>query len=296
MGVGPVPRVHPETNSLRLIVDLDPDTGDEVEVGDIGLFVVTAARFFLFAYSDASSTSRVHGSSIALPPLTGAIQENQTGVKKKHFQIEQYPASGRSRSIHTVRRFYEALADLQSGLFALFSALDNVPNSLANQRQIVTGKDRGAQEQPRVHGAVYFVPNILGILLIKNKVGLYFTHGLIAGIGPRTSSSPCPHTRVTVGRMKRMATNASMLMAYRKPHAVGCSDVVCSLLMRCIRWLLWQGNKKCNAEPADKYDRVYIKVVLADGRSWTERRVDQECWAEFLLEGCTHVYFVRGNS
>ncbi|KAI0698823.1 hypothetical protein C8Q76DRAFT_802889 [Earliella scabrosa] len=204
-----------------------------------------------------------------------------TGVKKKHFQIEQ---------------FYEALAHLQSGLFALFSALDNVPNSLANQRQIITGKDRGAQGQPRVHGAVYVVPNMLGILLIKNKVGLYFTHGLIAGIGPRTSSSPCPPSRVTVGRMKRMATNANMLMAYRKPHAVSCSDVVCSLLLLCIRWLLWRGNNKCNAEPANKYNRVYIKVVLADGRSWTERRVDQECWAELLLEGCTHVYFVRGDS
>ena len=34
-------------------------------------------------------------------------------------------------------RMIEALLDPKTWLFALFSALDNVPNSLTNQRQII---------------------------------------------------------------------------------------------------------------------------------------------------------------
>ena len=34
-------------------------------------------------------------------------------------------------------RFFETLRDPKTWLFALFSAIDNIPNSLTNQRQII---------------------------------------------------------------------------------------------------------------------------------------------------------------
>ena len=93
-------------------------------------------------------------------------------------------------------------------MFALFSALDNVPNSLTNQRQIITASFgftplqttllgcvdgfieiatifTGVQLVSRIPnsraivGAVYFIPNIIGVFLINllpwsNKIGLLF--------------------------------------------------------------------------------------------------------------------------
>ena len=104
-------------------------------------------------------------------------------------------------------RFREALTDPKTWLFALFSAINNIPNSLTNQRSIIvsgfgftrlqttllgcvdgvieivtiyTGVHLAARfDNGRAYvGAVYFVPNILGRPLIRNKVGLHFTHGL----------------------------------------------------------------------------------------------------------------------
>ena len=59
--------------------------------------------------------------------------------------------------------------------------------------------------------------------------------------------------------------------------------MICPLLLLYIRWLLRRENKKRDAEPADdKYDDVYIEVVLADGTR-AERRVDKVRRAEFRL-------------
>lgn len=103
----------------------------------------------------------------------------------------------------------EALTDPKTWLFALFSALDNIPNSLTNQRQIIvssfgfsplqttllgcvdgvieiltiwTGVTLAARlrDARGYVGAVYFIPNILGCILVnvlpwKNKVGLLFS-------------------------------------------------------------------------------------------------------------------------
>jgi MFS transporter, ACS family, allantoate permease len=104
---------------------------------------------------------------------------------------------------------WEALRDPKTWLFALFSALDNVPNSLTNQRQIIVASfgftplqttllgcvdgvieivtiatgvwlaARWANARAYV-GAAYFVPNILGTILVnvlpwKDKVGLLFS-------------------------------------------------------------------------------------------------------------------------
>ncbi|EJF61405.1 MFS general substrate transporter [Dichomitus squalens LYAD-421 SS1] len=223
------------------------------------------------------------------------IQENQTGVENKHFKIEQ---------------FYEALTDPKTWLFALFSALDNIPNSLTNQRQIIvssfgftnlqttllgcvdgvieivtifTGVQLAARyKDSRAYvGAIYFVPNILGVLLINflpwsDKVGLLFG--------------------VTAGHTKRVTVNAIMLIAYCVGNAsapfmwqakyrprnhvpwiiIGISYVICPLLLLVIRALLARENKKRDAEPVDdKYEDFYIEVVLPDGTR-TERRVDKE--------------------
>lgn len=102
----------------------------------------------------------------------------------------------------------EALLDPKTWLFALFSALDNVPNSLTNQRQIIVASFgftdlqttllgcvdgfveivtifSGVQIASRINngrawvGAIYFIPNLLGVVLINvlpwsDKVGLLF--------------------------------------------------------------------------------------------------------------------------
>lgn len=107
---------------------------------------------------------------------------------------------------------FEALLDPKTWLFALFSAFINVPNSLTNQRQIIvssfgfgplqttllgcvdgvveivsiwTGVEIVARiPNSRAYvGALYTLPNILGVFLInflpwRNKVGLLFAQWL----------------------------------------------------------------------------------------------------------------------
>ena len=112
----------------------------------------------------------------------------------------------------TYIRMIEALLDPKTWLFALFAALDNVPNSLTNQLSIIVssfgftylqttllGCVNGVVEivtiwtgvQLAAHfpnsiayvGACYFVPNILGVFLLNllpwhNKIGLLFSQWL----------------------------------------------------------------------------------------------------------------------
>lgn len=102
----------------------------------------------------------------------------------------------------------EALLDPKTWLFALFSALDNVPNSLTNQRQIIissfgftyldttllgcvdgfieimtiwTGVTLAARiPNGRAYvGVMYFIPSLIGVLMIQflpwsNQIGLLF--------------------------------------------------------------------------------------------------------------------------
>jgi ACS family allantoate permease-like MFS transporter len=103
----------------------------------------------------------------------------------------------------------EALMDPKTWLFALFSALNNVPNSLTNQLQIIVesfgftvfqttllGCVGGVIEIVTIYtgvtiasripnsrawvGIVYFVPTLLGVFLVnflpwQDKVGLLFS-------------------------------------------------------------------------------------------------------------------------
>lgn len=104
---------------------------------------------------------------------------------------------------------FEALLDPKTWLFALFSALDNIPNSLTNQRSLITASFGFSYLQTTLLGCVdgvieiitiwtgvtiaarlpnsrayvavlYMVPNLLGALLIislpwSNKIGLLFS-------------------------------------------------------------------------------------------------------------------------
>ena len=103
----------------------------------------------------------------------------------------------------------EALTDPKTWLFALFAAFDNVPNSLTNQTQIIVSSFGFTPFQTTLLGCVggvieivtiftgvtlasripnsrawvgiaYFVPNVLGALLVNllpwhDKVGLLFS-------------------------------------------------------------------------------------------------------------------------
>lgn len=243
------------------------------------------------------------------------IKSNQTGVENKHFKIEQ---------------FREALCDPKTWLFALFSAIDNIPNSLTNQRQIIVasfgftplqttllgcvdglieivtifvGVTVAAKfKDARAYvGAAWFLPNIVGVLLINllpwsNKVGLLFgqwttgvgTTGFVLALSWLSS--------VTAGHTKRVTVNAIMLIAYCVGNAaapfmwqakyqprnhvpwtiIGICYVICSALMLFLRWLLWRENRRRDAEPVDDtYDDVYIEVITPDGEK-IEKKVSKE--------------------
>jgi len=110
--------------------------------------------------------------------------------------------------VENLDRMIEALTDPKTWLFALFSALDNIPNSLTNQLQIiivsfgfnplqttllssvsgvveivtiftgVTVASRIPNSMAWV-GMSFFVPNLLGVFLVNflpwhDKVGLLF--------------------------------------------------------------------------------------------------------------------------
>ncbi|OSD00722.1 MFS general substrate transporter [Trametes coccinea BRFM310] len=277
------------------------------------LTLITAVLYwFLFPDSPTNAWFLTHEERAK---AVRRIQENQTGVENKHFKVEQ---------------FYEALTDPKTWLFALFSALDNVPNSLTNQRQIIVSSFgfsnlqttllgcvdgfieivtifTGVQLAARIPnsrayvGTIYFLPNILGVLLINflpwsDKVGLLFGQWL-TGVGTTGFVLSLSWlSSVTAGHTKRVTVNAIMLIAYCLGNAtapfmwqtkykprnhvpwaiIGICYVICPVLLLIIRYLLARENKKRDAEPADdKYDDVYIEVVLPDGTR-TEKRVDKE--------------------
>ncbi|KAF7309172.1 MFS general substrate transporter [Mycena kentingensis (nom. inval.)] len=244
------------------------------------------------------------------------IKVNQTGVENKRFKKEQ---------------MIEALLDPKTWLFALFSALDNIPNSLTNQRSIIvssfgftvlqttllgcvdgiveivtiyTGVHISARFDSRAWVAfVYFIPNILGTVLINtlpwtNKVGLLFSVWCV-GVGTTGFVlSLAWVSSVTAGHTKRVTTNAIMLGAYcvgnsagpfmwqaqYKPRnhvpwtIIGVCYGCCMLLVLTIRQLLISENKRRDAltpTDADPYDDVYVERVGSDGA--VERvKVDKE--------------------
>ncbi|EKM74774.1 hypothetical protein AGABI1DRAFT_132891 [Agaricus bisporus var. burnettii JB137-S8] len=168
------------------------------------------------------------------------IMENQTGVENKSFKKEQV---------------YEALMDPKTWLFALFSAANNVPNSITNQRSIIVNSFGFTVLQTTLLGIVdgvieiatiwigveicaripnsrayisciFFIPNILGTFLInflpwENKIGLLFSQW-ITGVGTTGFVLALAWVScVTAGHTKRVTVNAIMLSAYCIGNAVG---------------------------------------------------------------------------
>ncbi|KAN0080166.1 Major facilitator superfamily domain containing protein [Tylopilus felleus] len=168
------------------------------------------------------------------------LKENQTGVENKHFKREQ---------------MMEALLDPKTWLFALFSALDNIPNSLTNQRQIIissfgftylnttllgcvdgfieimtiwTGVMLAARiPNGRAYvGVIYFIPSLIGVLMIEflpwsNQIGLLFGIWLVDINTTGFVLSLSWLNNVTAGHTKRVTTNAIMLSAYCIGNAAG---------------------------------------------------------------------------
>ncbi|KAI0791142.1 MFS general substrate transporter [Abortiporus biennis] len=277
------------------------------------LTLITAVCYWLF-FPDSPATAWFLTPDERAKAIA-RIKENQTGIENKHFKMEQ---------------FYEALLDPKTWLFAFFSAMDNVPNSLTNQRTIIvssfgftnlqttllgcvdglieivtifTGVQLATRYKNAIAyvGAIYFLPNILGVLLLNllpwdNKVGLLFSQWL-TGVGTTGFVLGLSWlSNVTAGHTKRVTVNAIMLVAYCIGNAagpflwqakyrprnhipwivIGVCYVVCPLTLLVIRFILRAENRKRDAEPVDDtYDNVYIEVVNADGKK-IQKKVDKE--------------------
>lgn len=279
-----------------------------------GLLTLITAVAFWFMFPDSPTTAWF----LAPEERVTAVQRikgNQTGVENKRFKKEQ---------------FYEALLDPKTWLFALFSALDNVPNSLTNQQQIIMASFGFTSLQTTllamvsgvveivtiftgVHiasyftnarayvGVIYFVPTLLGILLVNllpwtDKVGLLFGQWMTTISVTAFVLQLSWITNVTAGHTKKVTVNAIMLIAYCVGNAagpfmwqakyvprnhvpwtvIGICYVCCMFILLIIRFLLWRENKRRDAEPPDtRYDDVYIEVTLPDG-SRVERKVQKE--------------------
>jgi len=167
------------------------------------------------------------------------LKENQTGVENKHFKKEQ---------------MIEALLDPKTWLFALFSALNNIPNSLTNQFSIIVSSFGFTVFQTTLLGCVpgiieifgiwsgvtisaktgsrawvvffYVIPNVLSAILVNvlpwsNKVGLLVSLNL-TGIGLVGFVITLSWLNaVTAGHTKRITTNAIMLGAYSIGNSAG---------------------------------------------------------------------------
>ncbi|KAF8962206.1 MFS general substrate transporter [Flammula alnicola] len=204
-----------------------------------GILTLFTALAFWFLFPD-SPTNAWFLTPAERSIAVRRIKENQTGVENKHFKKEQ---------------MIEALLDPKTWLFALFSALDNVPNSLTNQRQIIvssfgftplqttllgcvdgvieivtiyTGVNLAARwPDSRAYVAfVYFIPNIMGVFLINflpwsNKVGLLFGQWT-TGVGTTGFVLSLSWlSSVTAGHTKRVTVNAIMLSAYCIGNSAG---------------------------------------------------------------------------
>ncbi|KAF9239490.1 MFS general substrate transporter [Melanogaster broomeanus] len=204
-----------------------------------GIITLILSVIFWFLFPDSPTTAWF----LTMDERAKAVQrikENQTGVENKHFKKEQ---------------FYEALRDPKTWLFALFAALDNVPNSLTNQSSLIiaslgftylqttllgcvlgvveiitifTGVHLSARfKNGRAYvGAIYFIPSLVGIAVVNllpwsNKAGLlvgqYMTGICTTGFVLALSWVGT----VTAGHTKKVVTNAIMLSAYCIGNACG---------------------------------------------------------------------------
>ncbi|KAG1798879.1 MFS general substrate transporter [Suillus plorans] len=241
-------------------------------------------------------------------------QENQTGVENKHFKKEQ---------------MIEALTDPKTWLFALLSALCNVPASLLNQQslilvsfgfnylqttllscipgviQILTVFSAVwlAARRPNSRayvGAIYFVPGLLGLLLVNllpwsNRTGLLAGQFLAGFPVPAFVLALSWLNSVTAGHTKKVVTNATVLSAYcigsatgplmwkaqYKPRnhipwaVIGMCDIACPILLFVIRAILVRENRIRDAEPVDDGEEYVIERITEDGKR-VKVKIDKE--------------------
>ncbi|KAF8874035.1 major facilitator superfamily domain-containing protein [Infundibulicybe gibba] len=185
------------------------------------------------------------------------IKENQTDVENKHFEKE----------------LFEVLLDPKTWLSALLAPLDNVPNSLANQRQIIVSSsgftapqttllgcvDGAAEiaaiwtsisiasqfENNRAHVVViYPAPNLVSVFMVnflpwENKVGLLFSQWIIV-VGVTVFAPALSWiSSVTSGHTK-VTVSAIMLSAYCIGDAAGPIRIMShGLLLEFATFLAW---------------------------------------------------------
>jgi len=199
--------------------------------------IVAVVYWFLFPDSPTNAWFLTHDERAK---AVQRIRINQAGVENKHFKKEQ---------------MIEALKDPKTWLFAFFSGLSNIFNSLSNQRQIVLtlfgfnllqttllGCVDGVVEILAVYlavtsasywkngraysAALSFLPSILGCILLialpfHDRIGLLFSYWLTIW-----AISPYPIflswvAMSTSGHTKRITTNAVVLIFYGIGNAAG---------------------------------------------------------------------------
>ncbi|KAI0261758.1 MFS general substrate transporter [Gloeopeniophorella convolvens] len=203
-----------------------------------GITVIVSVLFYFFLPD--SPTNAWFLSADERVKALQRVKENQTGVENKHFKKEQ---------------MIEALMEPKTWLFALLSALSNVPSSFTNQRQIIVAAFGfnpfkvtlltcvdGVVETLAIlvttllvsHipnsrawvGIASYIPSLLGLLLVNflpfsDKVGLLFSIWLaefaIAGIALGIAWA----SQTTSGHTKRITTNAIVLSASCMGNAAG---------------------------------------------------------------------------
>lgn len=150
-------------------------------------------------------------------------------------------------------------------------------------------------------GVVYFIPNLVGCVLINvlpwtDKFGLLCAQWL-TGIGTTGFVLSLSWlSNVTAGHTKRVTVNAIMLIAYCVGNAlgpfmwqekyrprnhvpwsiIGMCYIACPIILLIIRRMLAAENRRRDVEPRDDtYDDVYITVFGQDGKA-VEKKVDRE--------------------
>ncbi|KAJ7453389.1 MFS general substrate transporter [Mycena latifolia] len=203
-----------------------------------GILTFITALSFWFLFPDSPTNAwflTPHERAVAVM----RIKVNQTGLENKHFKKEQ---------------MIEALTDPKTWLFALFSALTNIPNSLSNQKPLIvnsfgfttlqttlltcvdgvieiitisTGVNVAAWTGQRAYTAfVWKAPEVLGAILVSvlpwsNKIGLLFSLW-VTGVGTTGFVISLSWlASVTAGHTKRVTTNAIMLSAFCIGNAAG---------------------------------------------------------------------------
>ncbi|KAI0059519.1 MFS general substrate transporter [Artomyces pyxidatus] len=204
-----------------------------------GFFTLLTAIAFFFLFPD-SPTSAWFLTADERAKAVQRIKENQTGVENKRFKKEQ---------------MIEAIMDPKTWLFALFSALYNVPSSVQNQFQIILASFgfndlqttllscvtgvlaivviiTGVHIASRFPGSIawvgiaYLLPDLLAVFLANllpwsDRVGLLCAIWLTAFGGASFVLSLAWVSQTTAGHTKRVVTNAIMLSAFCIGNATG---------------------------------------------------------------------------